>query len=334
MRTLVISDLHLGSRLHRDVLRHPAALARLQEELATVQRLVLLGDTVEMLEGRPKGAMEDAEPILRAMGEALGPDTDAILLPGNHDHALVRPYLREQKTKGKPIGLTDRVPIRTSPDLRRIAAWLKPARVQVRYPGADLGDGIWAHHGHYLDRHLVRQVQVPEKNATPEDYERALGTSIAAIGATMAASLPPILGEPVNRIADLTRMAALAAIPLAASLPGAPLLAPLSAGALGFQFRRVGLPAMAAVTSRLGVDAEHVLFGHVHRGGPRPGDDLSLWQAGSARLWNTGCWVYEPLLLAGGRPPHPYWPGGALLIEDGAITPLGLLDEVDPKLLR
>ena len=334
MRTLVISDLHLGSRLHRDVLRRPAALDALCAELDVVDRLVLLGDTVEMLEGRPKGALEDAEPVLRAMGDALGPDTDVILLPGNHDHALVRPWLRERRTAGKALGLSDRVPLRSNPDLQRIARWLKPARVQVRYPGVELGDGIWAHHGHYLDRHLVRQPQVPSP-ATPEDYERALGTSIAALGAVMAASLPPIIGEPIDRVASLIRLVGVAALPIADALPGSGLLAPLSAGALGFQFRRVGLPAMAAVNARLGVEAEHVLFGHLHRSGPRPADDPGEWGQGTEQqLWNSGCWVYEPLLLAGASPPHPYWPGGALRIEDGKITVRGLLDDVDPAKLR
>lgn len=333
-RTLVISDLHLGSRLHRDVLRHPAALDALAERLADVDRLVLLGDTVEMLEGRPKGALQDAEPVLRRIGDALGKGKEVVLLPGNHDHGLVRPWLRELRLKGRTPGLADRVPQRSSADLAAVARWLKPARVQVRYPGVWLGDGIWAHHGHYLDRHLVRQPTVPTSGATPDDYERALGTSIAAFGALMAASLPPLIGEPVDRLAGLVRMAGLAALPLAASLPGAPLLAPLSAGALGFQFRRVGLPAMAAVTARLGVQARHVLFGHVHRAGPREGDDAAEWTYDGTRLWNTGCWVYEPLLLAGATPPHPYWPGGALLIEDGELTPLGLLDDVDPRRLR
>ncbi len=334
MRTLVISDLHLGSRLHRDVLRHPAALDALAERLADVDRLVLLGDTVEMLEGRPRGAMEDAEPVLRRIGDALGTGTEVVLLPGNHDHALVRPWLREHRTKGSQLRLADRVPVRSSPELAAIARWLKPARVQVRYPGVWLDEGIWAHHGHYLDRHLVRQPTVPIRDATPEDYEKALGTSIAAFGALMAASLPPLIGEPVDRLAGLVRLAGLAAIPLAASLPGAPLLAPLSAGALGFQFRRVGLPAMAAVTARLGVEARHVLFGHVHRSGPRDGDDPAGWTYDGTRLWNSGCWVYEPLLLAGAEPPHPYWPGGALLVENGEVTPLGLLDDVDPGKLR
>ena len=334
MRTLVVSDLHLGSRLHRDVLRHPAALDRLCAELEGVDRLVLLGDTVEMLEGRPKAALADAEPVLRALGAALGKGAEVVLLPGNHDHALVRPWLRQQRQKGRALGLAVRVPIRSNPDLAAIAGWLKPARVQVRYPGVWLGDGIWAHHGHYLDRHLVRQPALPTSGATPDDYERALGTSIAAIGAVMAASLPPIIGEPVDRIAGLIRLVGVAALPLAALLPGAPLLAPLSAGVLGFQFRRVGLPAMAAVNARLGVQAEHVLFGHVHRAGPSADDDRCEWRYSDAQLWNTGCWVYEPVLLAGAAPPHPYWPGRALRIEAGAITPLGLLDDVDPRLMR
>jgi len=150
----------------------------------------------------------------------------------------------------------------------------------------------------------------------------------------MAASLPPIIGEPVDRLAGLIRLVGVAALPLAASLPGAPLLAPLSAGALGFQFRRVGLPAMAAVNARLTVKADHVLFGHVHRAGPGLGDDPEAWRYGDAQLWNTGCWVYEPLLLAGATPPHPYWPGGAVLIEDERLSALGLLDAVDPRAMR
>ncbi|MDQ3631897.1 MAG: metallophosphoesterase, partial [Actinomycetota bacterium] len=284
MRTLVVSDLHLGSRLHRDVLRHPVAIDRLCHELEVVDRLVLLGDTVEMLEGRPKAALGDAEPVLRAIGEALGKGSDVVLLPGNHDHALVRPWLREQRTKGEALGLAGRVPLTSNRDLATIARWLRPARVQVRYPGAWLGSGIYAHHGHYLDRHLARQPTLPTSGATPEDYERALGTSIAAVGALMAASLPPIVGEPADRIAGLIRLVGIAAIPLAASLPGAPLLAPLSAGVLGFQFRRVGLPAMAAVTARLGIEAEHVLFGHVHRAGPREDDDAYEWRYNDAQL--------------------------------------------------
>jgi hypothetical protein len=34
------------------------------------------------------------------------------------------------------------------------------------------------------------------------------------------------------------------------------------------------------------------------------------------------------------RPPHPYWPGGAVLVEEGrAPRTLTLLDDVPPELL-
>ena len=70
--TLVVSDLHLGARLGRDVLRRPEALEALLAALDGVERLVLLGDIVELLEGRPRQAMEVAEPVLRALGARLG----------------------------------------------------------------------------------------------------------------------------------------------------------------------------------------------------------------------------------------------------------------------
>jgi metallophosphoesterase superfamily enzyme len=66
MRTLVISDLHLGMRLERDVLRRRAPLGVLLEALADVQRLVLLGDVVELSERNSGKALVVAEPVLRA----------------------------------------------------------------------------------------------------------------------------------------------------------------------------------------------------------------------------------------------------------------------------
>ncbi|MBJ7469983.1 MAG: metallophosphoesterase [Solirubrobacteraceae bacterium] len=334
MRTLVISDLHLGSRVGRDVLRRPAVLERLCAVLPDMDRLVLLGDTIEMLEGRPAGALADAEPVLRAIGTALGPGREVVLLPGNHDHSLVLPWIRERRAAGTSIGTSGRVPLRSNPDLQTIARFLRPARLQVRYPGVDLGDGIWAHHGHYLDRHLVRQPPSSAKPSTPEEYEGALTASIARIGAGLAAAMPPAFADAAERALGLLRLADVVARPFVAALPGSGLLAPLSAGALGYQFRRAGLPAMAAVSARLEVSAEHVLFGHVHRSGPRDHDDPDEWTRGGQRLWNSGCWVYEPLLLAGASPPHPYWPGGALTIDHGVIRSVGLLDDLDPEELR
>jgi hypothetical protein len=74
----------------------------------------------------------------------------------------------------------------------------------------------------------------------------------------------------------------------------------------------------------------------VHRVGPLPADDPALWrgQGGSPRVLNTGSWLYEPLLVHRARTAHPYWPGGAVLLEPGAEPrALGLLDDVDSAAL-
>ena len=91
VRTLVISDLHLGGRLGHGVLTHPEPLRRLLLAIDGVDRLVLLGDTVELLEGRPQQAMSIAEPILRAIGHRLGP-----VAPGAPDPGQSRPSARSR----------------------------------------------------------------------------------------------------------------------------------------------------------------------------------------------------------------------------------------------
>ena len=96
------------------------------------------------------------------------------------------------------------------------------------------------------------------------------------------------------------------------------------------------LPAMHEVLRRFEIHADHAVFGHVHRAGPAPSDDRDEWvQPPGPMLHNTGSWVYEPLLLAGAQPPHPYWPGGAVLIENGnAPRQLRLLDDVPVHALQ
>jgi hypothetical protein len=101
--------------------------------------------------------------------------------------------------------------------------------------------------------------------------------------------------------------------------------------------RRASIPALARVVHRLKVDADWVIFGHVHRCGPLAGDDPRAWQGpgGRPRTVNTGSWMYEPLLLHRASPPHPYWPGGAILLKDGGEPqPIGLLDHLDAAMLH
>jgi UDP-2,3-diacylglucosamine pyrophosphatase LpxH len=331
VRTLVISDLHLGGRLGHSVLTRPEPLRRLLDALENVERLVLLGDTVELMEGRAQQAMDTAEPVLRALGARLGRNREVIVVPGNHDAPLVRAWVR---ARSEVLSTETTIESTATPVLARLASWLAPARVGIRYPGVWLSDGIWATHGHYLDRHLLPvsaygvarglRGEPPGEGALPIDYELARRPSVARFSRWM----PRPLAALIDDAAELAR---------ASTMPRVQRrllhrrIAPLTATLLGVQMRRASIPALTRVVHRLGIDAEWVVFGHVHRLGPLPGDDPRQWQGpgGSPRIINTGSWLYEPLLVHRARPPHPYWPGGAILLGPGEDPrAIGLLDEL------
>jgi hypothetical protein len=97
-----------------------------------------------------------------------------------------------------------------------------------------------------------------------------------------------------------------------------PVRSDLSAGAIG----RAGFEAMADLVERLGIAAEHVIFGHTHRrGAPRD-------QAATA-LWNAGSWVHSPGLLGASAAVSPYWPGTmAIVLDSGPPQLRHLLDDL------
>jgi predicted phosphodiesterase len=341
VRTLVVSDLHLGARLQRDVLRRPEALDALLDALDAVDRLVLLGDVVELQEGRARQMIEVAGPVLRAIGARLGPGREVIWVPGNHDGELIRPWLRQH---GVPSAVDARIPQDATPMLAHVTAWLAPADVRVHYPGVWLSERVWATHGHYLDRHLLPDSAYgmtrgplrrrPRDRVSPSEYEHPRSTSLSRVEDVLRRRLPRPLAALAQDAAEYLR---------AATMPGVPRalrshrFAPLTALLLGFQMQRASIPAIARVVHRLGGDADWVVFGHVHRSGPLAGDDPRLWQGpeGAPKIANTGSWVHEQLLLHDASAPHPYWPGGAILLEDDRDPrPLGLLDHLDAAALR
>jgi hypothetical protein len=341
VRTLVVSDLHLGTRLGHDVLRRDEALDALLGALDGVDRLVLLGDIVELLERDPRRVTEVAEPVLRAVGSRLGSRRDVIVVPGNHDAALVRPWLR---ARDGPLTVDARIPVDATPELARVTSWLGPARVLVHYPGVWLSERVWATHGHYLDRHLLPEAvygtargllgRLPRDGATPVDYEQGGGPSLTRVEALLTRRLPRPLAAGVDDVAELLRAATM---PRSPRRPLGRRIAPLTALVLGAQMRRASMPALARVVHRLGVDADWVIFGHAHRCGPLAGDDRRRWAGpgGRPQIANTGSWVYEPLLVHRATPPHPYWPGGAIRLGDaGDPQAIGLLDHLDAAVLH
>jgi len=157
MRTLILSDLHLGGLSRSDLLRRPEWRAPLLELAAGVDRVVLLGDVLELRHGPVRDAMSAARPFFEELGRALG-DGELIVTAGNHDHALVEPWLsaRGAELEPQPLGVEQLLePAQASPALERISTWVAPARMRVAYPGLWLRPDVYATHGHYLDCHLT-----------------------------------------------------------------------------------------------------------------------------------------------------------------------------------
>ncbi|MGZ6643002.1 MAG: metallophosphoesterase [Solirubrobacteraceae bacterium] len=345
MRTFVISDLHLGGRTGVDVLRRPEALDALVAALDGVDRLVLLGDLLELRHGPVHEALAAARPVLRAIGQALGPDAEVVLLAGNHDHRLVAPWLDWRTRAGRqPLRLEEHAGPRASYATRAIERMLAPARLDVAYPGLWLADGVYAMHGHYLDRHvttpsferlaagaLARLLRAPVADAgTPDDYERVL-TPIYAILDAIAARAPEggtgahdgLSSKAWNAMStDRPRpwqgRAMATAFPVAVAAMNRAGLGPVRADLSGIGLRNAGLKAMGAVVEHLSIDASHVIFGHTHRAGPLEGDEPAPWiTPAGVHLHNTGSWVYESMYNDAG-PSSPYWPGGGIVLDDGA----------------
>jgi len=181
MRTLIVSDLHLGSTSGSDLLRRPELRAALLQALSDVDRLVLLGDVLELRHGPPRDAMAAARPFFEDLGRALS-DREIFITAGNHDHSLVEPWLASRAAEDDPgpLGVEQCLhPAQASPMLARLAEWAAPARVLVAYPGLWVRPDVYAIHGHYLDCHLT----VPTlERLSMGVMSRVLGRPVQAFG--------------------------------------------------------------------------------------------------------------------------------------------------------
>jgi predicted phosphodiesterase len=346
MRTLVISDLHLGAFRAPDVLRDAARRRALIDAISTADRLVLLGDALELRHGPVRDALDVAADPLREIGEALGPDREVILTAGNHDHHLVEDWAGRRALTAAPPALSPETAVSSHGDdlLDVVTAMLAPARVRTAYPGIWLRDDVYAIHGHYIDLHLTvptierlaaavmaRIVALGEQGPIrSEDYEVVLAPLYAWIHAVAQWATPErssvLHGGSVRgwqaltgprAPLDLRRHLTAAAFPALIALLNRLRLGPLRPNISGPELRRAGLAAMGEVQRRLGIEADWILFGHTHRAGPLPADDPGEWRtpAGTA-LMNTGCWVHEPAFVGDQPATSPYRAGFAVWVQD------------------
>lgn len=158
-RTLIVSDLHLGGLSGVDLVRRPELRASLLAELDGIDRLVLLGDVLELRHGPPHEALVAARSFFEDVGQALGGDRELVVTAGNHDHLLVCTWLDARALREpvpEPLRAEQRIdPAEASPMMAQIARWAAPARVTVTYPGLWVRPDVYTMHGHYLDAHLT-----------------------------------------------------------------------------------------------------------------------------------------------------------------------------------
>jgi predicted phosphodiesterase len=157
VRTLILSDLHLGGVSHSDLLRRRELRAPLLRAAEGVERVVLLGDVLELRHGPPREALAAARDFFEELGRALA-GKELVLVAGNHDHALIEPWLalRAQLPDPAPLALEQLLePGEASPLVALLAEWAAPANVTFAYPGLWVRPDVYAMHGHYLDCHLT-----------------------------------------------------------------------------------------------------------------------------------------------------------------------------------
>jgi len=369
MRTLILSDLHLGGVSRSDLVRRPELRAPLLRAAEDVDRVVLLGDVLELRHGPPREALAVARPFFEDPGRAM-----------------IEPWLARRAEHPAPdvLGLEQLLtPAEASPMIERFADWAAPATVTAAYPGMWVRPDVYAMHGHYLDCHLtiptIERLSVgvmsrllgrpPHSFGTVEDYEAVTapmyswrhamardartGNALNGIGTVRAWRALAGSGRDSNRnggppgrrrsslAGRLRTRAIVSGFPVAVAALNRAGLGPLRPNVSSGELRGAGLRAMGEVTSRLGLDDAYVVFGHTHRTGPLPGDDEREWNgppspggAPGARLVNAGCWTYDSIFLTTSPGESPYWPGTCVLVEDSGPPTLQrlLLDRTRAQL--
>jgi hypothetical protein len=338
VRTAIISDLHLGVASDEDVLRDREVRRVLLEEIAGADRLVLLGDVVE-LRNLPVGpSLERSRPFFEELGEALG-EAEVTLVPGNHDHRLAEPLLDELSIAGDPtLGLEhQRAPFPGPSAL--IDQWLGAARLKIAYPGVWLREDVYATHGHYMDTHLtlpraecvaaatmIRLSRPVPNRATPNDYERVLRPLYGfAYGLAQVMPIKRRRNGPFERAWEilageaenlsLRARAGRASFPTAIRTLNRLLRSDFQPDVRPSAIFRSGVNAAIELAVRLGIDDVHVITGHTHRAGPLP-DEAEWILPRGGRLHNTGSWVFASAFHQPGTPPNSYWPGTITWLED------------------
>ena len=350
MRTVVISDLHLGSGNDEDVCRSPAAMERLIAALDGSDRLVLLGDILELRDRPLPEALERSTPVLGELAEAMR-DGEVVFVPGNHDHHVLATWLEDRRLAAEgDLGL-EHISGPAGSLATAVANACAATSFCFAYPGAvaarrRLRD-TWPLPGPPSHGADVRAPRRRRGRASPRDQPGAGPDPLEAPDDRMPASpeeyeraLAPVyeLSSPWHR-------------PEPVVTPGAP--RPGSGRALGGGESRaarlrgwllgsVALPGAVGVANRLGLgpvrsdlsagrdrqgwgrcdgrrDPESPRRRRLRDLRPHPPPRATPRRVGLAggrhHILNTGSWVLPHGLLGHTSESSPYWPGTVAIVE-------------------
>jgi predicted phosphodiesterase len=362
VRTLVVSDLHLAAGFDGDLVRRPRFREILLREVEGADEVVLLGDVIELRDRPLNEALEIARPFFDELADAAG-TTSVVLVPGNHDHQLIAPWLeRRRLDSAGPLGLEQRA----KPDVgiaARLARTMPRAELTLAYPGVWIRPRTYATHGHYLDCHVTvptferLAIAVVEKLAgalpaglrSTDDYEAVQAPLYGLLYGVAQGPHRPGRGLGENASARvweavhgrngrspglrgrLLGSVVLPGVVTAANRLG---LGPLRGDISMPEIRQAGVRAMRELVGRLDIGADEVIFGHTHRRGPLDGEPG--WELpGGPRLINTGSWVFARALAGPSSRGSVFWPGTVVVVDDDdPPRPRHLLDDLERDELR
>ena len=248
MLTAVVSDLHLGAVSGRDVLRLAEPRERLVEALADADRVVVLGDLLELREQPVARVLDAAAPALAALAKACR-DTELVVVPGNHDHHLADAFIDQLRLEDENLGLEQRTDAAGHPGLLGLLAELLDGpTLSLAYPGIWLRDDVFATHGHQVDVHMtvprpeaimvsaMRRVSLRRAPASAADYEAILDPLYSLFHGIAQASSQRTMEKTSGASRDVWRM--------------------LQAGGLsGFAVGRMAVPAGVLALNAIGLRA-------------------------------------------------------------------------------
>ncbi len=373
-RTLVLSDLHLASSGGIDLLRRTEFREALWAGLEGADEVVLLGDAVELRDMPLADAIGRARPFFDELRDAIGDGRVVVVPGNHDHHLLDDWLERRRLDGAGPLGLEQRIPVHGGPlaeltrdmgraevELAYPGLWLRPDVYATH--GHYLDRHLTVPSFERLAVAAVERVlggsseaAVDEPgeggdpgSASPADYERVQAPLYAFLfalaqsgspaerlgGANPSARVWQAVGGGFGRAARIRgRLLGTVALPGAVGVANrlglGPVKSDLSPGAI----TRAGLAAMGEVVRRLGIEADHVIFGHTHRRGPLKAEAGWRLESGT-RLWNTGSWIHAPWLLGRTAADSPYWPGTVIVLEDdGDPRPRNLLEDRSKNELR